>query len=155
MLQVNPKSRDKIISVNRDDDCLIIKTLRGMLRIEPKRADIIRIRYTLREHFQTGTGVGICREENLSNWHHEVTESEIRIFTEQLMLRVSGSDAAVQYSDRNGKVLLSERPEEPRELEEFDAYRILEDGEVQTEDVATADGIKKKVCQVSKKLDEK
>ena len=155
MLQVSPKSRDKIESVNREKESLFIKTERGMLRIDPKRADIIRIRYTRRENFQDGTGAGICQDRTISGWYHEVTEREILLFTERLTLHVSRSDAAIQYADRDGKVLLSEREKDPRELEEFDTYRIMEGAETWTEDVETADGIKRKVHDAPKVFDKK
>ena len=155
MLQVSPKSRDKIESVNREKESLFIKTERGMLRIDPKRADIIRIRYTRRENFQDGTGAGICQDRTISGWYHEVTEREILLFTERLTLHVSRSDAAIQHADRDGKVLLSEREKDPRELEEFDTYRIMEGAETWTEDVETADGIKRKVHDAPKVFDKK
>ena len=49
MLQVTPGKRDKIIAAVRQKDALLIKTERGLLQIEPKRKDIIRIRYTHRQ----------------------------------------------------------------------------------------------------------
>lgn len=150
MIQVYPKGRDKLVSVSREKDILAIKTERGLLRIEPKRSDIIRIRYTRKDDFAAGTGIGICQDPVLSDWSYDEREDEILVSTERLILRISKSDSAIRYFDKNGTLLLAEREKDSRELEEFDAYQILEGGEAQIEDVVTADGVKKVVRDVEK-----
>ena len=44
MLTVEVKKRDGIISAVRKGDLLLLQTQLGMLQMEPKRADVIRIR---------------------------------------------------------------------------------------------------------------
>lgn len=160
MLQAEPKKRDKIIEVNRQGDVLLIRTERGLLRLEPKRKDIIRVRYTYRKEFADGTGVGVCEDTPYGEWDYFTENTKnglvnVRLVTEFLELRISGSDAAIRYYNRNGKLLLAERAKDPRELEEFDSWRIMDDGEAIVEEVKTADGVKKVVRDAQKEFDKK
>lgn len=155
MLQVDSKKRDSIINVIREKEALLIKTELGQLLLEPKRSDIIRIRYTQKDQFAEGIGVGICENAVFSDWGYEEKEREICLSTEKLCLRISRSDAAIRYYDKQGKLLLAERDKDPRELEEFDSYRIMEGGEAKVEEIATADGVKKVVRDVQKEFDKK
>ena len=155
MLTVSVKKRDQIVSAERIGDILLIRTQRGLLRLEPKRADIVRVRYTRRDSFARQTGIGICEDRGFSGWNFEEGEEGIRVATDRLTLQVSRSDAAIRYLDADGKLLLAEREKDPRELEEFDSYRIPEGGSVTAEEVATADGVKKMVREVQKEFDKK
>ena len=155
MLTVSVKKRDQIVSAERIGDILLIRTQRGLLRLEPKRADIVRVRYTRRDSFARQTGIGICEDRGFSGWNFEEGEEGIRVATDRLTLQVSRSDAAIRYLDADGKLLLAEREKDPRELEEFDSYRIPEGGDVTAEEVVTADGVKKMVREVQKEFDKK
>ncbi|HJC56741.1 MAG TPA: glycoside hydrolase family 31 protein [Candidatus Eisenbergiella intestinipullorum] len=148
MLTVEAKKRDGIVSAAREGDALLLRTQLGMLRLEPKRADVIRIRYTRRETFAEQTGIGISENRGFADWSFAETEKEIEVTTDRLRLSVSRSDAAVRYFDADGRLLLSERAKDPRELEEFDSCRIPEGGDAGVEEVVTADGVKKMVNQI-------
>lgn len=155
MLKVFPKKRDKIVSVTRQNDALLIVTERGQLQLEPKKADIIRVRYTQKEALEDRIGVGICENASYTQWDYEEKENEILLETEKLCLHISRSDAAIRYFDKAGKLLLAERAKDPRELEEFDSYRIMEGGQAVVEEVKTPDGVKKVVRDVQKEFDKK
>ena len=109
MLTVEAKKRDGIVSAVREGDALLLRTQLGMLRLEPKRADVIRIRYTRRETFAEQTGIGISENRGFADWSFAETEKEIEVTTDRLRLSVSRSDAAVRYFDADGRLLLSER----------------------------------------------
>lgn len=143
MLQAYLKKRDRIISVSRDGEALCVTTERGKLRLEPKRGDIIRVRYTRRQEYGEGTGIGICQDPKFSEWSYTEEPDGVWLVTDRVRLWISKSDAAIRYYDREGNLLLRERAKDPRELEEFDAYRIKEDGQAVVEEVATVDGVKK------------
>lgn len=173
MLQVYPKKRDSILSVDRKGDVLVIRTERGMLQIEPKRDDIIRIRYTHKQNFEDRTGIGICNNSAFADWnyaeqsmmdwsdrgqHMETAsffglEKEICLYTRKLRLCISRSDCSIRYFNADGELMLAEREREPRELEEFASYRIAENAQVLVEDVVTADGTKKVIRDVAKEFD--
>ena len=155
MLDVVPKKRDKVVSVIRQNDALLITTERGLLQLEPKKADIIRVRYTQREKLEDRIGVGICENAAYAEWNYEELDREIVLTTEKLCLHISRSDAAIRYFNKEGKLLLAERAKDPRELEEFDSYRIMEGGEAVVEEIQTPDGIKKVIRDVQKEFDKK
>lgn len=160
MLQVYPKKRDRILSARKEENGLLIRTERGLLGIEPWREDIVRIRYTRKEAFEDRTGIGICRENRYTDWYAEGLEEAgkrdtLCLVTPKLRLSVSLSDAAITYQDSSGRLLLAERPKDPRELEEFDSMRIADDGEARVEEVKTADGVKKVVREARREFDKK
>ena len=143
MLVAELKKRDGIVSARRDGNALSITTERGKLRLEPKRADLIRIRYTRREKYMAGTGIGICQDPEFSEWDYEEGQDDICLMTENVRIRISRSDAAIRYYDSDGELLLAERDKDPRQLDEFDAYRIMDGAQARVEEVKTADGVKK------------
>lgn len=143
MLTADIKKRDQIVSVCREGNVLSMITEQGRLRLEPKRADIIRIRYTRREDYADETGIGISQDPDYSEWNYEEKQDEICLVTDSAVLKISKSDSAIRYYDKDGKLLLAERAKDPRELSEFDSYRIMDGGQAVVEEVATADGIKK------------
>lgn len=143
MLAAELKKRDEIVSVRREKNGLSVTTGLGKLRLEPKRADLVRIRYTRREGYMDGTGIGICRDPEFAEWSYEEGQDEICLVTQRLTLRISRSDAAIRYYGKDGELLLGERAKDPRELDEFDSYRIVDSGQAVVEEVVTADGTKK------------
>lgn len=153
MLDVYKKQRDQITGAERIEDALQIKTLRGMLRIEPKRKDIVRIRYTRREEFLNTRGIGIDIDPVYKEWDYEEQDDKIIVRTGALYLHISKSDAAICYYDQENALLLAERAKDPRELESFDSMKIKDGAKVEIEEIATADGIKKRIRKAEKEFD--
>lgn len=153
MLEVYKKPKDRIVSFERRGDILHIATERGMLRIEPKSAKIMRVRYTRRDDFADGIGIGIIRNDPFAHWSLEETADSILLKTNQLTLSVSKSDAAVRYMRPDGALLLQEREKDPREVEAFNAYKLADDAQAVTEEIRTADGVKKVVREAERVFD--
>lgn len=153
MLEVYKKPKDRIVSFARREDALYIKTERGSLLIEPKSDRIMRIRYTRREDFAAGTGIGIIRNAPFSEWTLEEESESVLIKTGALCLSVSKTDAAIRYMRPDGALLLQEREKDPREVESFSAYKLADDAEAVVEEIKTADGVKKVVKEAEKVFD--
>ncbi len=103
MLTADIKKRDQIVSVCREGNVLSMITERGRLRLEPKRADIIRIRYTRRVDYVDETGIGISQDPDYSEWNYEEKQGEICLVTDSVVLKISKSDSAIRYYDKDGK----------------------------------------------------
>lgn len=153
MLDVFKKKRDQIVSAERKNDVLEIRTLRGILQIEPKREDIVRIRYTRREEMQERLGIGLLENPTYSSWDYIEMENTVQLTTQRLILEISKSDAAIRYYDSKRKLLIAERDKDPRELESFESMKIVEGAEAEVEEIQTADGVKRRVRSAERVVD--
>lgn len=153
MLQVQKKDRDRVIQVQRSGNALMVRTQRGLLQVEPKREDIVRVRYTRRAALTERLGIGMIRQASFANWDYEESESSILVTMAGLKLRIAKDESAITYYDGSNRLLLAERAHDPRELESFSVYRMVEDADAAVEEVVTADGVKKVVQEAKKVYD--
>ncbi|MDF2905238.1 MAG: glycoside hydrolase family 31 [Herbinix sp.] len=155
MLAVNKRPDSKIIRVDRIQDALMLCSEQGMIKLEPKSSEIIRVLYTLRDKFSDHEKPGIIATDTYSDWHYDETEREIRLHTSMLTLKVNKATASIKYFDGNGKLLLKERDFESKNLEEFDSYKTITDENSTIVRVVTPDGIKEVVKDAAKVFDQK
>lgn len=155
MLVVDKRPEKKITGFNRIQDALILNSEHGMIKLEPKSSEIIRVVYTLKDRFSDQLKPGVICKEAYSGWNHEETENEIRLHTDMLTLQVNKTTASIKYYDRNGKLLLKERDYESKNLEEFDFFRTVTDENTKIERVVTPDGIKEVVKDAAKVFEQK
>lgn len=133
-----PKSRE-IISYNLSDGILYLDSQAAHHRIIPVAENIVRITYTSRESFSNEIKPAVILREACSGWNVRESENRIEFYSAELTVSIDKHSGSYRYLSPDGKVLLSERREEARELDEFTAYRV---GEAVTETVKTADGEK-------------
>ncbi len=145
MLTAYKRPDATIETVEKQGNGLLLKAQRGMLRILPYDAGTVRITYTEHQEFSKICKPGVIASPDFTDWSYEETADVIRYQSSQLILEISRQYGSVKYFDSKGKKLLQERQENPRLLEEFEARILSEEEEIQTEEVTTADGVKKKV----------
>ncbi len=153
MLAVYKKPKDRVSQVLREQDALLLTTDRGLLRLEPKDRDIVRVRYTRREAFADQKGIGILNDAPYAAWEFQEEEDAVILKTETLCLAISKSDASIRYTRPDGRLLLQEREKDPRELEPFKSFKMADDAEAVVEEIQTADGLKKVVKEAQKVFD--
>lgn len=154
MMQGWPGKGRRIETVERCEDGLHLVSERGRLRLCPENADCVRVTYTERETFSTYKNPGVVCEHNYPDWRYEVTDDTVILATPNVKIEVDREYGSCRYFDRNGSLLLKERTEEPRSLEEFQAYKLAEGAEVKSEKVKTVDGEKTVVREAVKEADE-
>ena len=142
MLQVEKRVRDTVTAVKRAGNVLVLQTARGLLRLEPMREDIVRVRYTRRAAFLPRVGVGLLPHAPVDNWNWEETGEEVCLSAGKLTLRVDKATSAIAY-EWGGVRLLEENHRLPRELTPFTSYKTVVDENTQLEEVVTPDGVKK------------
>lgn len=155
MLTVQKRPNNSIIKSERIDDSLIIYSSNGLIRLEPKNAEIIRVTYTLKEAFSDQSKIGVIFKDTYSEWDYIETKDEIRLNTSRISLIIDKITASIRYYDSSGKLLLKERDYESKNLEEFDSYIIVDSDSVTTEQVKTPDGVKQVVRDAAKIFDQK
>lgn len=137
MLTPAGRPDDRVVSVSRAQDALIIRTEKGRLQLEPKCCNIIRIRYT-HGKMQERTPLGFLGSPDYADWWYDDQEHEILLKTDQLQLRISKENTAITYHRADGTLLLAEKR---RAMEAFHAP-VIGEKEVWAE-VRTPDGVKR------------
>ncbi len=155
MLKVNERPIRKITSIERVKDMLILHSDYGMIKLEPKAANIVRVVYTLKESFNEQLKPGMISYINYTEWNYEESNNEIILRTDMLRLTVNKTTASIKYFDQTGKLLLAERDYESKNLEEFDSFKTVIDENTKIEKVVTPDGIKEVLKDASKVFDKK
>ena len=155
MLEVVKRKQDVVEGIYRQDSGLFLQTRKGLLRLKPLNPSIVRVTYTQRDAVAGTCGVGILEEKEWDGWTCEEQESRVVLYTEKLALEVDKRTGSIRYLERNGRLLLAEREEDSRELEEFDSYKTVIDENTKIEEVETADGVKRVIKEASMVFDKK
>lgn len=150
MLEVDRRKNSIITKVERKADSLYLYSEKGMYRLMPKNEDIIRITFTARNEFLNIMKPGIWDHSVYSDWKYTQTDHQILLYTKEITVIVQKDTASFTYYDRDGRLLLRERDENSKELDEFTVYKIVEDAEVHKEVVVTADGTKEVIRAADK-----
>lgn len=141
-----PKS-SKITKICWEDDTLFLESERGKLRIMPMTEGAVRITYTERETFSEKKKDGVILSGCTGGFSRSFFEEDDRIVVKsgKLSLFISKATGAITYFSSEGELLLCERTDDCRELEEFTAYELVQDETTQIEKIQTADGVKEVV----------
>lgn len=153
MLEVSKRPDNKITEVVRKQDALILYSDNGIIKLEPKSPEIIRVIYTLEKSFSNQDKPGVIMKDAYAGWDFYETEDKICLKTGKICLNIDKNTASFQYFDINGKCLLRERDQESKELEEFFSYQTVVDDNTKIERVVTPDGIKEVVKDAAKVFD--
>ena len=155
MLNVMKRPDYTIIRADRSMDALVLYSNNGMIKLEPKASDIVRVVYTRKDEFSAQDKPGVLYKVSYSEWSYEETDKKIRLCTDKLLLDIDKTTASIRYYDRKGKLLLKEREYESKTLEEFDSFKTVVDENARVERVVTPDGVKEVVKDAGKVFDQK
>ena len=155
MISVIKRPDRTVINFERMENTLVIYTLHGMIKLEPKSPNIVRVVYTLKDTFSKDEKPGVQMRETFEKWSHEETENEVILRTDMLQVKINKSTASIRYYDERGKLLLKERDQESKNLEEFDSFSWLVDENAKIDKVVTPDGVKEVVRDAAKVFDRK
>lgn len=137
----------RIESIEEHNGQIFLKSQRGTLRIIPLFEDTFRVSYSEEDFFDENQGDYLLwpqiKEARVSE-----SESVILIEMKETTVVVDRYTSAVSLL-KNGKLLFTESSKE-RNMEKFDAFRLKAGGKIETEDVKTADGVKKHVVSAER-----
>ncbi len=149
------KKSPAITAAERVGNSLILKSDRGLHRIQPVNESTARISYTQREEFSARIKPAVIISPDFADWTF-TDKADMIVYTSQnLVIEIDKSTSAMTYFDGKGKLLLRERNRNPKMLSEFESYMICDDSEVEAETIQTADGKKEIVKKSDRKLDGK
>lgn len=149
MLSAIPAKKNRVVEVNRKQGELLLTLESGLLKITPADDRTVRVMYTQREVFSDMEKPGILPLPIYDGWEVEEGEKEIRIILENLILKIDCQSSRICYCDGKGRILLQERENCCREMEEFPVYRISEEN-LKKEYIDTPDGWKEVVREAGK-----
>ncbi|MFV0527890.1 MAG: TIM-barrel domain-containing protein [Lachnospiraceae bacterium] len=142
MLEASRRPSRRINKSVRTGNALILYSEYAMLKIEPKTSKILRVVCTRQTEFSEEEKPGVLFHECYRDWDFEETESRIRLWTDQLQIVIDREKASICYYSCDGSLLLAERTDDSRELEEFDSYKMRTDKNATVEYIETPDGVK-------------
>ena len=152
MLTPIPPKKAFIEQVKTQDNSVFLYSESGVLRITVYEPSVFRISFDADDTFNLEQGSefapSVARTDDFSL---EQTDDFIFIKSNLLICKISRQNSSVSFSDLAGKVLFTEAAEHSHVLEKFDVYKTV--GNVKTEEIQTADGVKKRVLAADKLFD--
>lgn len=155
VLSVNKRKRREIEKVYRTGNALFLEQESGTIRIVPQTADIIRVSYTESGVFPASQGETFEDLSDTCTWEYAEEGRDICIRTASLLVKADRMSGSIRYERKDGKLLLREASQESKTVEAFDSYRTVAGGKTRIEEIATPDGIKRRVREAEREFDKK
>ena len=148
MLTPVKAKRRNIESYEKKDGQAFFYSEFGTARIGFYEGNSVRVSFTEGKEFKKGQGEYLKLPESLSFAAKE-TSTAYRLTSGELEVSVDKKTGAISYI-KKGKLLFSEDTEHEKMLSKFDALRLKKNGKIETMDIKTADGIKKRVVSAER-----
>lgn len=155
MMNVEKRKKREIKKVYRTGNALFLEQESGTIRIVPQTDDIIRVSYTENGIFTDKQGEEFGNLDGIGTWEHMEEEQDICILTDSLAVKIDRMSGSIRYEGRDGRLLLREASRESKTVEEFDSYRTIAGGNARIEEIATADGTKRRIREAERDFDKK
>ena len=154
MLTPIPAKKCNISEVKEKNNSVFCYSELGVLRVSVYEPAVFRISFDLNETFDANQGNEFTEASDLTSckdFSLEETDDFICIKTDAIICQVARATSAVSFTDVAGKLIFEEAQEHSHILEQFDVYKSC--GNIKTEEVKTADGVKKRVLAADKIFD--
>ena len=103
----------------RQPDGLYLQSRYGVLRISPVSSEIIRVTFAVKGQPKEEPNERIALQKTERAWMYKDLSAYVEVATDEIILRVDKKSGAITYMDENGKILLSERTNECRVINEL------------------------------------
>ena len=143
-----------ITQIKKDNNTVYLISESGILRIQIFCDDVFRVSFTCDDEFNIHQDEEFLKASETCNYDILENENEIFIFTKQLKCKIIRQNSSVNFIKNNDgieQVLFRETPYESHILEKFDSFKC--EGQIKTEEIKTADGIKKRILSADKIFD--
>lgn len=155
MLQAVKRKSRWITKAYREGNALYLEAEAGMIRLFPQTECAVRVSWTESGSFGTEQGAEYMDLSGSCRWAWQEDEQEIILRTDELCLTVTRASGSVRYERPDGRVIAAERPWESKMAEEYDSFRTVVNENTQVEEVATADGVKRRIREADRVFDRK
>ena len=154
MLTPVPAKKCNITEVKEKLNSVFCYSELGVLRVRVYEPSVFRVSFDLSDTFDANQGSEFAEAKALTAskaFYIEETDDFVYIKTDTIICRVARATSSVSFTDSTGKLIFAEAPEHSHILEQFDVYKSC--GNIKTEEVKTADGVKKRVLAADKIFD--
>lgn len=103
--------------VSGQEDGLYLQSQYGILRISPVGSAIVRVTFARGNKIIAGTHPLIATDHVEKNWKYRDNGKIVEISTGEIILQIEKQSGSIRYLDAAGKLLLSERKAESRQLD--------------------------------------
>ena len=173
MLQASGRKSREITEVTREENALFLISEAGMIRLIPQADQAVRVSWTENESFGKEQGAEYaalsggcicpegapvsdgCAAPDTRWWNWQENDREIRLETARLRLIVTRATGSIRYERPDGTALLSERAWESKNTEGYDSFRPVINENTRVEEVATPDGVKRRIKEADRVFDRK
>ena len=91
-----PKSRE-IKKVERKGNALFLYSDNGILVLDPKSENIVRVIYTVQEELSKKEKPGIVLKDSFEEWNYKETEKTVELFLNGVTVCVRKDSGSVSY----------------------------------------------------------
>lgn len=88
----------------------------GKLKVQLYTDNIVRVTFATTQELLSRESLVVIENPQNVNWKLEENEKTISILNDNLKVKINIKTGAIQFNDRNGKILLGEHPENPRTI---------------------------------------
>lgn len=161
MLTAVPGKSDKIENVICNDGGVFLKSEKSVIRLALYFEDVLRVSYSETDCFDKKQGEGMLLPDlpllRQADFSLKELDDEIIISTRKMAVHVLRASGAIKvyklYEDGSSGEMVenpafSEALEKSHSIEKFDVYKSV--GQIKTEEIKTADGVKKRVLAADK-----
>lgn len=148
MMEVQSPVSDRIQNMRKADGKFLFETDRGILSVTVLDRDLINVSFTVNGTFAISKPWIVETNSNRDCSFSE-DESKFYINAGTVQAVIAKCDSSVSFY-RNGKCIFAEDPSYPRQFEEVNELRIVNNESVVSEDIETADGVKKLIKKADK-----
>jgi alpha-D-xyloside xylohydrolase len=150
MMSVVAGKDKRITEVYEKDGAVFFKSEEGLLRIIPMAGGIVRVSFSAEDEFDRRQGEDYADYSGTID--HSIYENPdaFVVSTGEGEVWINRRSGSVSFQDSDRQILLSENHDRPRELEKVTLYRTMNFENAQVEEIATADGVKKRIKAADK-----
>ena len=145
MMDVIPAKDRSILAVYEKAGMIFATSQAGTLRIIPQKGGIVRVSFSCDGSFTEEQGSDYSDFTGSIDYKVDQSKNSLSISTEEGSVQINKETCAVSFWSKDGKKLLSEKNEHPRDLESIALYKTINADKASIEEIATPDGLKKKI----------
>ena len=150
MMDVVAGKDKRITDVYEKDGAVFFKSEEGLLRIIPMFGGIVRVSFSAEGEFDIRQGEDYADHSGTIEYSICEETDTFVVSTGEGEIRINRQSGSVSFHDPDGQTILAERQDRPRELEKVTLYRTINFENAQVEEIATADGVKKRIKAADK-----
>ena len=124
-MDVIPAKDRSILAVNEKAGMIFVTSQAGTLRIIPQKGGIVRVSFSCDGSFAKEQGSDYSDFTGSIDYKVDQSKNSLSISTEEGSVQIDKETCAVSFWSKDGKKLLSEKNEHPRDLEPITLYKTI------------------------------